>query len=486
MAVSSIVALILTPLLFDFLRARDFAILSFAIAATGLLGAIDFGIGTSLVRFVSILAGRNLYRELDELVATVFFLLAGVGVAGTVAIVVLAPWMVHYFSALAVASHKAFLAVALVGLSLAFDFPSVPLSAYIAGCQDLHLLSGVEIAVQFLRIIAITGLLLAGFGLAWVAGVFPVIAFSRFAGLLWACRRSANPWRPHLADVRFRRLREMGKFALFASLEDTAGRYYLLMDTFVAAKFLPLADLAILSVARRIPLALRKLADQPYSAAYPLVSAAAADGKDQQIRRFMLVSVRASLAFGLPVAAGLWLWAATILRLWVGPAVLSGVTVFRLMIVLAIFLALHETPMTFLLGAGKIGFCTVVTVAMLPAFAILGGVASVRYQLNGLAAAYALVCAVATILVFSRALSVSEVSWVHWLRKGVIPGLFLAAPAIVWLIASYSFLPHTLLGLIESWATASAIFVGVVFALASKEKHRSWKDRIWSALLEER
>lgn len=482
--VQSLVALILTPVLFNYLHAEDYAILFFALATSAAVEAVDLGMLNSLVRYISIFINKKSYKESRELASSAFYLLLALGITGASALVLSSSWIVRFFGALSVSPARASLAVEFVGFGVIFQLPCAALTGHLWGCGDFHLSNAVDVCSQAIRAGAVIALLLLGYGLIPVALVFPAVAFLRMLGMLVACRRSSLTFAPSLRDVKVASLKEIKSFASLSFLEDITTRYYLLADTFMAARLLPLADLAILNVARKLPQALPKLSQQTHWVAYPMVSAASSEGNKQAVERYLLVSTRTFLALGLPFGVGLYVWADTILRLWVGNAVIAGVPVLRLMVVFAFFFAAQEAPLTFLYAAGKIGFSATLAILILTGFVVSAEFACPRFGLNGLALAYSMVSLVGAALIFWKALKISEIGLRKLLVRGILPGVEVSALPVAWLFLSTRIMPHSVAGLSISIAVGMILFAAILLRIASQYRSESWKNRIRSLLVE--
>lgn len=482
--VNGLAGLVLTPALLHYLHPVNFSILAFALAIAGILEGLDLGMAGALIRFVSNLVTRGLYLDLKRLVSTVFYLLLGIGLFGSAILVILSPPLANFFHVRGDVSSPGWLALALVGAGVVFHLPTAALRGHLEGCQNFHLANAVDIVTVILRAALTLIFLHSGLGLIAVAALFPAFGFLRLAGMLATARQAAPSFHPSLANMDLKNLREIWQFASIAFVEDSVGRLASQADTFLAARLLPLPELAILVVARRIPMMLAKFAQQTLVVAYPLVSAAAARGDRQAMQRFMLVSTRTLLAFTIPLAAGLYVWGADILRLWVGPEVLSGVPVFRWFLVLAVFGSLFGGPLTLLYGLGKIQFSAGLSLGMLMADIGWGAWACSRGGILGLAIVFAAIQSAGTLLLFWQTFELTELEPGRWFKKAVAPVLLAVSPAIVWIFISRRIFPHTLVGLIASGTVGLIIFLGLFARLVTGHESQTWRGRVRRLLIE--
>ena len=475
MVVTGLTGFVVTPILFHRLQAVNYAILVFAFASVAVMEALDLGLFTALIRFVSDLAAREKNAELRALVSSAFYLLAGLGALGTITIVALSSFLASYFQVQGTPDAPGHLVLTLIGLSLAFSLPSAALRGLLMGCQDFHLVNALAIALQLARAATMVVLLYAGFGLLPIAALFPAAAFLELIGLLAMVRRASVPFRPRLAEVNWASLKQIWGFASLTFVEGILTRWFFQVNSFLAAKLLPLPQLAILAVARRFPQALTELSIQTLAVTYPMVSSAAARNDQAALERFLIIATRNILALTLPIAAALFVWAEGILRFWVGSEVLAGTPVFRILLVFAVFAALQEVPLTLLYGVGKIRFSAALSLIMLLAGVGAGGWVCARYGLAGLAITFAGIQAVATLLLLDHALQVAEIPWRQCFKKAVAPTLLAALPMILWFGLWYQFLSHSLAGMAVSVVIGALLFCGLFVRLVVGPEKPNWR-----------
>ena len=484
LVVSGLASFVLTPVLLHYLQPGNYAILAFVLVAVTIPEALDLGLSSALVRFVSDLATRGLYVQLKRLVSTIFYLLLGLGIVGVIGVVALSPLIASFFHIGGTISAPGHLVLALVGLQLAFQLPSAALRAFLEGCQDFHLANAVDIATQILRAIAILALVHARLGLLPIAALFPAAALMRLSGMLFMARCTRVSFSPNLSEVDLASLKRIRSSASLSFAQDTLTRLFSQSDSFVVAKLLPLPELAILVIARRFPYALTSLSQQALWVGYPMISSAAARRDQHAMEKFMVVSTRNLLALVLPLAAALFIWSEVILRLWVGTELISGVVIFRIFLVSAVFAAVQESPLTLLYGLGRLQFSAGLALAMLFAAVGLGSWACSRAGLLGLALVYASIQSVATSLLCWKALEIAEVATSRWLKKALLPVIIAELPTTAWFLASHRLLPHSLTGLSISLVAGLLLFFAIFAKLVAGPRTLTLQSRVRKLLVE--
>lgn len=482
--VSSLISFILTPVLFHYLQPQNYALLALSIAIVSVLYALDLGLGTALIRYVSDLAERGLDAEVRRLASSVFYLLLGVGIIVAAGVVALSPFLADFFHARDTASASGRAVIAVLGATAAFELPASGLRGFLEGCQDFHLSNAVQIAAQLLQAGATLLFWFLGLGLVPIAMLYPAAGLVRLLGMLVMGRWAKVPFWPRPTEFSLPSLRKIKSFALLSFVEDGFTYLFSLSDNFLAARWLPLPQLAILAVASRFPEGLSSLARQTLSVGFPVVSSAAARKDFPAMERFLFVTTRNLLASALPLGIALFAWADVVLRLWVGPEVLSAVWVFRIFLVFAVFVAFQDVPLTLLYGTGKIAFSASVSVALLASAVLVGSWACLRWGLSGLAIVFAALQATATVLYCWRAAAEARVGIQRWLKNSFRSPLLAGLPALAWFFVSYQHFPHTLLGLGVSVLLGLLIYYLLFIALVTGLRSQPWQDRLKKLLWE--
>lgn len=163
-ALPALAALVAVPLLVRGLGDARFGILAIAWTTIGYFSLFDLGIGRALTHAVADRLGRDRHEEVDAAVWTSIILLIPVGVAGTITLALLAPWLVERFldvpPALRAESIAAFRLLALV----------IPFTAVAAALRGL-----LEATQRF----GIINALRVPYGLLTFLGPVAVLPFSR-------------------------------------------------------------------------------------------------------------------------------------------------------------------------------------------------------------------------------------------------------------------------------------------------------------------
>lgn len=462
-ACSALVSLYLTPLLFNYLHASHFGLLVFAIAAEALLETVDFGIMSTTVRFVSVMQARRQLAEIRELVSTLFFLALAVGALWAMLLAGGSSLIVWLFSVRVsgMEPQSVAMVIAVIGTSCLPEMPATALRGYLHGIQDFHLSNVVEVLAILIRAGWMLAAMHAGYGLVAIGAAYPVASVVRLGAMLVVVRRIKVPCTPRWSQCNRRRLRELGPFALWSFADENVRLLFAQADVLVATRMLPVAEVGLLSIGRRIPAFIQRFASQAAVVGYPIASEAAARSQqsNEALQRFTLVTARNTLAFFMPLGAVLILWAQDILRLWIGPEAVPAATTLQLFVLFALLAGLTDHVINVLYAAGDPRSAAVVAAGQLVGGIPLAFWAALHFGMTGIAAALVAAEFVSAVLFFRIALQKIQLPSARFLRMALLPVLLAGLPAASAVVISFNSLPHNLVGLAISSFAASLLFL---------------------------
>lgn len=475
--VTGVIGFLLTPMLYHHLRAEKYGIYIFTFSLLVILEALELGMTSALIRYISSMAAQQQYEEVGKLTGAVFHLLLLTGAAGSIVVIVLRKPLADFFQVSQLPATGGEWVIALTGLSLLFHLPSFCLLGYLQGLQEFQKSNTVDALVQMVRALLIVVFIWKGWGLLPLVALIPAMALLRFAGLLVAARRATIPYLPQLGQLNLISLRQIRSFATLSFFSDNFYRWFMQLDRLLAARLLPLPELALIGIARRIPGAMRDFTAQPFWVTYPRVSSAEAQDDRSWIKKFVILSSRNLLALTLPLGLTLWVWAETILRFWIGEEIVPAVPIFRLFILFATFSALQEVPLTLLYGVGKIRYNTALWAMLLVAGLVAGAAGASFYGLIGLAISYTTVQGIGTVILFHHALPIAEVRRSELFRRAIAPVLYAVVPAAIWILATGWLLPQNMVSATASVVPGLLIFLGLFARMIAGPEKMNWQTR---------
>jgi O-antigen/teichoic acid export membrane protein len=321
-----------------------------AISLLSSYGLIDTGMRVAMQRFVARFKGMNQRDFLNQVLATVMVLMVAASIVIALLTVVLIFFVPGFFH-VGVASQTLFRWVlGLLGLSIAFIFPTRALTTYLSGLQRFDLFNFGSTGTTIIRAVLIIVVLRLGFGLLGVASV--ALAVEAFSLPLYAYLvKRADPevsfdWR----NARLVRMRELAGFSFYAYLGNAGDYLRYSTDAAVIARFLSVALVTPFSVAARLMDNFRALISTFNSPLMPRMSELDSQGHAAELEDFFVRSTKMTSLVSFFLGALVLLDGKSLLHLWLGERFVSS---FGLLLVLTAgyVLALAQMPSVSLMFA---------------------------------------------------------------------------------------------------------------------------------------
>ncbi len=308
----------LTPFLLRELGANDYGlwILIGSIAAYGSL--LDFGIATAVTKFVAQYHAEGRIEHARSLVATALWLYLGLGLVAVILSAILAPVIPIALNIPPGQQTTASWLMLLSGLSLGVSLPSATSIAVLRGLHRFDLSNLVGIFGMTLFTVATVGVLLLGGGLLGMVAVGIPVTLVTQVPAIWLIQRTAPKLRFGLRQTDRGWLRTLMSFSSALFVINVAGQVQTKTDEITIGAFMPVANVAPYSIARRLSEMPQILSEQFMKVILPLASQLDAENDRGRLRTLYLASSRLTLAIFLPLAVGVIIFAQPFLKAWVG------------------------------------------------------------------------------------------------------------------------------------------------------------------------
>ena len=308
----------LTPFLLRQLGDSDYGlwILIGSIAAYGSL--LDFGIAPTVTKYVAQFHAEGRIEQARSLVVTALWLYLGLGLLAIVLSAILAPIIPIILNIPSSQQSTASWLMLLSGLSLGVNLPSATSIAVLRGLHrfDLSNLVGI-FGMTLFTVATVSALLLGGGLLGMVAVGIPVTLITQIPAI-WLIRRTAPTLHFGLRQSDRGLLRTLMSFGSPLFVINVAGQLQTKTDEITIGAFMPIANVAPYSIARRLSEMPQMLSEQFMKVIMPLASQFDAENDLSRLRALYLVSSRLTLAIFLPLAVGVMIFARPFLKAWVG------------------------------------------------------------------------------------------------------------------------------------------------------------------------
>ncbi len=466
-AVEAVAGLLVLPFNLRHLGPSAYGLWMLAASVTAYFSVMDLGYAGSLVRFVAKYRARRDSAAINEILSTLFFVFAGVGLITYAVAVFLAfrlGWLFHLSAENARIGRNILLIVA-VQVSLGFAFSVF--GGIINGFQRYHLNNIVGAATSAVTAIINVVVLGAGYGLVTVVAATTAVRVVA----LFIYRANAYyvfpPLRLRPASFRAARLREVTGFSVFILLLDWANKINYSVDTFVIGGFLNTAAVAVWTVAQRLAEVTQRLTNQLNDILFPAIVDSDESSRLDRLQRIFLSATRLSLATVLPVAGGLLLLAAPLIKAWVGPGYTASIRIAQLLALVVAVRVGNATANNVLKGAGGHRLLTACNLSA-AALNLLLSIVLVRYLgLVGVALGTLVPITLAAVFVlFPAACRRSRVSVWRAVVEAVWPAAWPAAVMASWVLASRGWLATNLPGVMADAAVGGVVYLALFVFVA--------------------
>ncbi len=347
-----LVAILLTPYIIRHIGLERYGILALVGATTGYFGLLDFGIGTSYVKFIAEFYARKDYEKINKVIVTGFTFYSGFAVfltamsffAAKPLALLLKTQPNLYSETVAVFT----LGIVVFGLANALS----PFAALQTGLQRMDIANKVGIVMSVLNAFGTVACLESGFGLVGLMLLNAGIV------LLCGCCNILIAYRilPGLS-LRFRHysgemFREMFQLGYKLQISAIANLFHFQVDKVILAYLINVEFVGYYNVASQLASKAREFPLMVISAIFPAASELGARTDKAGLEKLYFRSLKYVVLSGLPLSVAVIVFARPFIVLWLGQG--YGKAVFTLQVLmLAYFINMLSGPgFTILNGIG--------------------------------------------------------------------------------------------------------------------------------------
>jgi O-antigen/teichoic acid export membrane protein len=344
------IGFVLAPIMIHGLGDLQYGMWALALSLLGSYGLIDTGLRIAMQRYVAQFKGTNQRESLNQVLATVMLLMVAASVAVCALTGILVVFLPNFFHVGASSQSLFRWALGLLGLSIAFIFPTRALNTYLLGLQRFDLSNSGFIGTTIIRAVLIIAVLRLGFGLLGVAGVTLTVEALSLPLYSYLVRRADPEVSFDSRNAQFARMRELAGFSFYAYLCNAGDYLRFSTDSAVISRFLGVVLVTPFSVAGRLMDNFRSLIAVFSSPLMPRMSELDGQGRTAELEDFFVRSTKMTSLVSLFIGALVLLDGKSLLRLWLGERFVSS---FDLLLVLTAgyVLALAQAPSVSLMFA---------------------------------------------------------------------------------------------------------------------------------------
>jgi O-antigen/teichoic acid export membrane protein len=349
LAVSIGVGFFLSPFILHHLGDEAFGLWVLIYSLTGYYGIFDFGIRSSLIRYVSKFEATGDKDELVRLINTSLFTYSCVGLILVVPTVLGGVYLDHLFH-IPPGFHKdAKLLFLIVGYSVALGFPLGIAGGILEGLQRFYLLNWTNIVATLVRAVLIIYVLRRGFGLLSVALItvsLPLIASVVRAVIAQRFLAIPYGWK----YVSRGSLRQVANYGSVTFVIIVAGRLRFKTDAVIIGTFLSASAITYFSIGARLIEYASEVVSSLAQIFTPMSSHFHATGNYEQLRKIFISGNRACALVMFPMTVALVVMGKSVIEAWVGPRYVSSYTVLLVLLIPSMFYQAQSTSNRILFG----------------------------------------------------------------------------------------------------------------------------------------
>lgn len=349
LAVNIAVGFFLYPFILHHLGDEASGLWTLIYSLTGYYGIFDFGIRSSLIRYVSKFQATGDKNELARLVNTSLFTYACVGLVLVIPTTLGAVYVDQFFHIPTSFLKDARILFLMVGYSMALGFPLGISGGILEGLQRFDVINWTNIVATLARAALIIYVLGHGFGLLSVAliTVFLPLISSAIRAVL-AQRLLAIPygWK----YVGRESLRQVAGYGSVTFMIIVAARLRFKTDAVIIGSFLSAAAITHFTIGARLVDYASEVVSSLAQIFTPMSSHFHATGNYDQLRKIFVSGNRACALVMFPMTVSLVVMGKSVIEAWVGPRYVSSYVILLIVLIPSTFYEAQSTSNRILFG----------------------------------------------------------------------------------------------------------------------------------------
>jgi len=445
LGINILMGIFLSPFILHRLGDTAFGIWVLIFSVTGYYGIFDFGIRSSIIRYVSKYTATRDVEEVSRLINSAMFTYTGVGAFSMLVTLVGCVYVDRLFHIDAGFQSTARWLLFLAGGSVALGFPLGVFGGMLEGLQKFYILNWTNIVSTLLRVLLIVIFLNRGYGLLTAAAItvaLPLVA-SVVRGII-ALRVLPITFSWKYVDRKA--FRQMANYSGTTFMVIVGSRLRFKTDALVIGKFISTAAITYFYAGSRLVDYAGEVVASMAQIFVPMSSQSDAAGNKDRLRKIFVAGNRACAFTTFPMTAVFLILGKSIIEVWVGKKyVAQGYPVLLILIIPYTAMLIQAASGRVLYGMSKHGKLAIATLLEGVANLILSILLVRRYGIAGDALGTALPL-VGTYLLFMpyHLCFILGVRIWTFLRQAYLLPLMLVTPlVIVLLLMQRWFVPHT-------------------------------------------
>jgi O-antigen/teichoic acid export membrane protein len=332
LALNIAVGFFLSPFILHHLRDDAFGLWILIFSLTGYYGIFDFGIRSSLIRYVSKFQATGEKDELARLINTSLFSYTCLGAILMVPTVLGSLYVDRLFHIPLVFLHDARILFFMVGSSLALGFPLGISGGILEGLQRFYLLNWTNMVSLVVRAALIVLALRHGLGLLTVALItvsLPLLTSAIRAVLAQQILAIPYGWK----YVDRNSLRQVANYGSITFMIIVATRLRFKTDAVIIGSFISAAAITHFSIGARLVDYAGEVVSSLAQIFTPMSSQFHATGDYSRLRMIFIAGNRACAFVMFPICVSLIVMGKSVIEAWMGRQYISSYTVMLVLLI---------------------------------------------------------------------------------------------------------------------------------------------------------
>lgn len=361
LGVNILVGIFLSPFILHRLGDAAFGIWVLIFSLTGYYGIFDFGIRSSIIRFVSKYTATRDVNEISGLLNTALFTYTCVGALCLIITIAGSFYVDRIFHILPGLEKTARWLLLLVGTSVALGFPLGMFGGILEGLQKFYILNWTNIASSLLRVVLIVFYLNRGYGLLTVAII--TVGLPMLASVIRAILAlSSMPLKFSWSYVDRHAFRQMANYSAVTFMIIIAAQLRFKTDAVVIGTFLSSAAITYFYAGSRLVDYAGEVVSSLAQIFVPMSSQSDAAGDAERLRKIFIAGNRACAFTIFPMTAMFLILGKSIIQVWIGKKyVEQGYPILVTLIIPYTLMLSQAASSRILFGIGKHGKLAVIT-----------------------------------------------------------------------------------------------------------------------------
>ncbi|MGA2863540.1 MAG: oligosaccharide flippase family protein [Verrucomicrobiota bacterium] len=382
MGLAILVAFVLTPLMLRELGERRYGMWTLASSLVGYFSLLQFGLTTSVFRYVPHFRGRGEHDRVSAVVSSSLFFYSFVGIV----VFLLLLGGANYISAFFNGGRELAGLIRVLGFAFCLELPSLILNTTLTGYEEFTKTNVIAGWTLLLRGGLLLGCVWLGYGLVAMGWVLVIVRIATLAGQLFLFKRVCTDVQVSLKAAHWKELRMLLMFGGVIVVASTGNALAVEAPKQIVGKLISLETLAIFGVVMMLMSYFRQLIFTLTKVLTPRFGFLSGSGENAEIASLFLKSSRyvAMLATGVALLA--WVAGPRFLVLWTRREQMEqGIPALLVLIAGNFVLLSNRVTSDLLLGLGRQGLLA--TFELLEAVVIVGLTLwlSIQYGITGAA-----------------------------------------------------------------------------------------------------